>query len=66
MQPDPKIVVSLPGYDLTEQLYRGMKTLVYRGVKHDQNGDNAGESVIIKFLQRAYPTFQELLQFRNQ
>jgi predicted ATPase/signal transduction histidine kinase len=66
LKPDLKTVVSLPGYDLTEELYRGMKTLVYRGVKRDQNGGGAGEPVVIKFLQRDYPTFQELLQFRNQ
>lgn len=66
MQSDSQIVASLPGYALTEELYQGIKTLVYRGIQHDQQGHSTGEPVVIKFLQRAYPTFQELLQFRNQ
>ncbi|MBE9118140.1 AAA family ATPase [Lusitaniella coriacea LEGE 07157] len=56
---NPSIV--LPGYQLAEQIYDGSRTLVYRGTR------NADEKpVIIKFLRNEYPTFSELVQFRNQ
>ncbi|XGV88162.1 MAG: trifunctional serine/threonine-protein kinase/ATP-binding protein/sensor histidine kinase [Limnothrix sp. BL-A-16] len=56
-QSGPAIV----GYTLTEQLYRGSKTAVYRGI---QNADQ--RSVVVKVLLSDYPTFSELVQFRNQ
>ncbi|OCR02449.1 serine/threonine protein kinase, partial [Oscillatoriales cyanobacterium USR001] len=53
--------VSLPGYQITEQLYTGTRTLVYRGIRtSDQH------PVIIKILRNEYPNFNELVQFRNQ
>ena len=54
-------VTELLGYQITEQLYVGSRTLVYRGVReHDQR------PVVIKLLQNAFPSFNELVQFRNQ
>ena len=53
--------LALPGYDLGETLYKGTRTLVYRGTRHSDN-----QPVIIKFLRNEYPTFSELVQFRNQ
>ena len=54
-------MITIPGYDTSEQLYDGSRTLVYRAVrKHDQKG------VVIKLLKNPYPGFHELLQFRNQ
>lgn len=61
--------VLLPGYHLIEQLYKGSKTLVYRGIRLTGSMDNTlleNQSVVIKLLRRDYPTFSELLQFRNQ
>ncbi|MBD2579579.1 ATP-binding sensor histidine kinase [Oscillatoria sp. FACHB-1406] len=55
------IPTALPGYQLTEQLYCGSRTSVYRGIR---NAD--GFPVIVKFLRNEYPSFSELLQFRNQ
>ncbi|BAY71870.1 trifunctional serine/threonine-protein kinase/ATP-binding protein/sensor histidine kinase [Anabaena sp. FACHB-709] len=55
--------VLLSGYQLIEQLYHGSKTLVYRGIRRT---DSAAQPVVIKLLQREYPSFSELLQFRNQ
>ncbi len=49
------------GYTITEQLYNGSTTAVYRAVDHNQQF-----TVVIKVLQREYPTFGELVQFRNQ
>jgi predicted ATPase/signal transduction histidine kinase/tRNA A-37 threonylcarbamoyl transferase component Bud32 len=51
----------ISGYELIETLYQGSKTLVYRANRlADQ------QAVVIKLLQQEYPTFSELLQFRNQ
>jgi predicted ATPase len=53
----PEIV----GYTITESLYLGSKTAVYRAIQTEQQFP-----VVIKVLQRDYPTFGELVQFRNQ
>ncbi|MCW5312494.1 AAA family ATPase [Nostoc sp. KVJ3] len=55
------ITVTLTGYQIREQLYSGSRTLVYRAVREADN-----QAVVIKLLKREYPTFSELLQFRNQ
>ncbi|WP_375495837.1 serine/threonine protein kinase, partial [uncultured Nostoc sp.] len=48
-------------YRISEQLYAGSRTLVYRGIREaDQL------PVVIKLFQQEYPTFNELLLFRNQ
>lgn len=49
------------GYHSTELLYRGAKTIVYRALRHADNCP-----VILKLLHRDYPSFEDLLQFRNQ
>ncbi|MBD2552821.1 AAA family ATPase [Limnothrix sp. FACHB-708] len=54
-------IPNIPGYTITEQLYRGSRTAVYRAV---QDGDQ--RSVVLKILLSDYPTFGELVQFRNQ
>ncbi|AFY81981.1 putative ATPase [Oscillatoria acuminata PCC 6304] len=56
-----QFVSQLPGYILTELLYPGTRTFVYRGV-HQQSQ----QPVVIKVMKRDYPTFGELAQFRNQ
>jgi PAS domain S-box-containing protein len=53
--------VSLPGYCLIDRLYQGTRTIVYRAKRL---GDQ--QSVVIKFLEKDYPNFNDLLQFRNQ
>jgi predicted ATPase/signal transduction histidine kinase len=51
----------IPSYPIVEQLYSGSRTAVYRGVQAiDQ------EPVVIKVLHCEYPSFSELVQFRNQ
>ncbi|MEH2049099.1 trifunctional serine/threonine-protein kinase/ATP-binding protein/sensor histidine kinase [Nostoc sp.] len=52
---------SFPGYRITEQLYSGSKTLVYRGIREEDK-----KSVILKLMRNEYPTFAEIAQFRNQ
>jgi serine/threonine protein kinase len=48
-------------YRISEQLYAGSRTLVYRGIRETDQ-----LPVVIKLLQQEYPTFNELLLFRNQ
>jgi predicted ATPase/signal transduction histidine kinase/tRNA A-37 threonylcarbamoyl transferase component Bud32 len=54
-------IASLPGYQITEQLYTGTRTLVYRGIRTSDQ-----QPVAIKLLRNEYPSFNELVQFRNQ
>ena len=49
------------GYRITEQIYLGIKTLVCRGIREQDE-----KPVIIKLMQNEYPTFSEIIQFRNQ
>ncbi|MHC5891379.1 ATP-binding sensor histidine kinase [Nostoc sp.] len=54
-------MLTIPGYQLNEQLYNGLKTLVYRGYRETDS-----LRVVIKLLKNPYPSFSELVQFRNQ
>src|SRR5919199_6978616 len=51
----------ISGYHLLEELYCGSRTLVYRALRETDQ-----IPVVIKLLNRDYPSFSELLQFRNQ
>jgi len=53
-------MLTIPGYRIIEQIYKGSRTEVYRGVSE------SNQKVIIKLLLSEYPTFSELIQFRNQ
>ncbi|HEY9864323.1 MAG TPA: serine/threonine-protein kinase PknK, partial [Candidatus Obscuribacterales bacterium] len=55
------MVIKLVGYQILEELYAGTHTRVYRGI-----GTSNPVSVVIKILRNPYPTFDELVQFRNQ
>ena len=58
------VTISLPtisGYTLTDKLYSNAKTAVYRAVQTE-----SGKSVVIKLLQQEYPSFSDLVKFRNQ
>ncbi|MEH2261906.1 trifunctional serine/threonine-protein kinase/ATP-binding protein/sensor histidine kinase [Nostoc sp.] len=54
-------LASIPGYQVSEQLYNGSRTLVYRGYRGTDH-----KPVVIKLLKNSYPSFSELVQFRNQ
>jgi serine/threonine protein kinase len=58
---DTPILIDLSGYRVTELLYESSKTLIYRGVRTSDL-----EPVVIKLLRIEHPSFNELLQFRNQ
>ncbi|WP_392531508.1 AAA family ATPase [Nostoc sp. C117] len=54
-------VYAFPGYRITEQIYSGSKTLVYRGIREQDQ-----KSIVLKLMRNEYPTFAEIAQFRNQ
>ncbi|MBD2454159.1 AAA family ATPase [Nostoc sp. FACHB-87] len=54
-------LVKIPGYRISEELYNGSRTLVYRAVRESDS-----IPVVIKLLKNPYPSFSELLLFRNQ
>ncbi|MEB3151282.1 MAG: hypothetical protein VKL60_19970, partial [Sphaerospermopsis sp.] len=53
--------VSIPGYQVSEEIYNGSRTLVYQGFREIDS-----LPVVIKLLKNPYPNFNELVQFRNQ
>ncbi|MBC1225032.1 AAA family ATPase [Nostoc sp. UCD121] len=54
-------MVSIPGYQITEEIYNGSRTVVYRGYRESDS-----LRVVIKLLENPYPSFTELMQFHNQ
>jgi PAS domain S-box-containing protein len=54
-------MITISGYQITEQIYDGLNTAVYRGI-----AESGGIPVAIKVSKSEYPTFAELVQFRNQ
>ncbi|WP_322745341.1 AAA family ATPase [Nostoc sp. LEGE 12447] len=53
--------LAIPGYQISSQLYAGSRTRVYRAIREQET-----LAVVIKLLTSEYPSFNELLQFRNQ
>ncbi len=54
-------IAIVAGYGILTKIHQGSRTLVYRGVR-----DRDQKPVILKLLKNEYPTFSELVQFRNQ
>jgi PAS domain S-box-containing protein len=54
-------MLTLPGYHITEQMYESTSSLVYRARREADD-----RPVIIKVLQAAYPTPQELIRYRQE
>ena len=59
-RPDP-FPIDLPGYTCVEPIYQGSRTIVYRAIQIESQ-----RPVVIKMLRQEYPSFGELIQFRNQ
>ncbi len=57
----PSPTVKLPGYKIEEEIYESARTLVFQG---QRESDRA--SVIIKVMRDDFPSFNELVLFRNQ
>ncbi|MEG5200247.1 serine/threonine protein kinase, partial [Microcoleus sp. A6-C5] len=51
----------IPNYQIVETVYSGSRTVVYRAIRTKDR-----LPVVIKLLKNEYPTFSELVQFRNQ
>ncbi|MEA5574477.1 AAA family ATPase [Calothrix sp. UHCC 0171] len=54
-------IIDIPGYKVSKPLYDGSRTVVYRAFRKTDS-----LAVVIKLLKNPYPSFQELVQFRNQ
>ncbi|MEA5580303.1 AAA family ATPase [Nodularia harveyana UHCC-0300] len=52
---------TISGYQITEEIYSSQKTLVYRGIREQDQ-----KSVILKLIWNEHPTFSEIAQLRNQ
>ncbi|MBT9312849.1 PAS domain S-box protein [Leptothoe kymatousa] len=61
VEPFPAIAMHLPGYTFVAWIYRGARTMVYRAVEIGTQ-----QPVVIKVLAQEYPSFIQLVQFRNQ
>jgi predicted ATPase/signal transduction histidine kinase len=57
----PHSIPEIYGYAIVERLYLGSRTAVYRAIQVLSQ-----RPVVIKVLRRDYPSFGELVQFRNQ
>lgn len=53
--------LTIPGYRILDRIYNGSRAQVYRALSQSDQ-----KPVVIKILQSEYPTFNELVQFRNQ
>ena len=54
-------IQTLTNYQISEQIYDGSRTIVYRAIRKLDN-----LAVVLKLLKNPYPSFTELVQFRNQ
>ena len=54
-------MLNLPGYQETNQIYAGNRTLIYQAIRATPR-----QPAIVKVLRNPYPSFNELVQFRNQ
>ena len=52
---------TIPGYSNLQLLHSSQRTIVYRGLQNESK-----QPVVIKLLKSEYPTFNELVNFRNQ
>ncbi len=53
--------INIPGYQIGEQIYLGSRTVVCRALRQKD-----GQAVVVKLMRNEYPSFSELVQFRNQ
>ncbi|MCU0544278.1 MAG: AAA family ATPase [Oscillatoriaceae cyanobacterium Prado104] len=53
--------LTIPGYRTLDRIYNGSRTQVYRAFSESDQ-----QPVAIKIIHSEYPTFNELVQFRNQ
>lgn len=51
----------VPGYDITEVIYEGINTIIYRGREHLNQ-----EKVILKILKEDYPTLDAITRLKHE
>ncbi|MEM9541498.1 MAG: AAA family ATPase [Cyanobacteria bacterium P01_E01_bin.42] len=54
-------LLKIPNYHLEKLIHESNRTLVYRGRKEENE-----QPVVIKLMRNEYPSFNELVQFKNQ
>ncbi|MBW4562064.1 MAG: AAA family ATPase [Mojavia pulchra JT2-VF2] len=54
-------MLKVSDYIISEQIYASTRTLVYKGIRASDQ-----IPVVIKVMQNEYPSFSEIVQFRNQ
>ncbi|NES74106.1 MAG: hypothetical protein F6K24_57445, partial [Okeania sp. SIO2D1] len=54
-------MINLPGYEIYQKLYEGLKTTIYRGKSLAQK-----RPVIIKVLKAEYPSLEEITNFKQE
>ncbi|WP_293317519.1 hybrid sensor histidine kinase/response regulator [Microcoleus sp. PH2017_15_JOR_U_A] len=54
-------MILLTGYQITEQIYSGINTAIYRGIWEQEN-----LPVIVKTLKSEYPTLEEITRLRHE
>ena len=54
-------ITSLTDYEIVDLIHQSNRTVVYRGVAKAD-----AQPVVIKLMRNEFPSFTELVQFRNQ
>src|SRR6476469_5722192 len=54
-------MINLPGYDITNQIHESSNSLVYRGLRKQDN-----QAVILKFLKQDYPMPASLVRYKQE
>jgi len=54
-------MINIPNYQITQQIYESANSLVYQGVRKQDN-----QPVILKVLKEDYPTQEELTRYRQE
>ena len=54
-------MITISGYDITEQIYDGVRAVVYRGRREQDN-----LPVVVKIHQTDFPSSKEIARFRRE
>ncbi|MEW6494297.1 MAG: AAA family ATPase [Cyanobacteriota bacterium] len=54
-------MIALLGYQILTQIYESANSLVYRGIRQEDN-----QAVILKFLKEEYPTPEEIIRYKQE
>ncbi|MEG4403966.1 AAA family ATPase [Microcoleus sp. MON2_D5] len=54
-------MLAIRGYKITSQIYQGLNTVIYRGIK-----ESDGQPAILKILKNEYPNLEEITRLRQE